>query len=337
MRRPFTDNPEKRVVREIWDTPVLRYLHLTYGTRYRYMGLPGVDLLDVRMWKDMIDEVVAFEPPDDSPDRRQAIIKLRQNLRIHGIPGVAYYGSLEEVVSLRRDFDGTPYSQKNVITLYNFDFCDEIASAIDTSDSKKKVLRFEAIRQVLRDQVDCYQKGGPNYFVFLLTIRNQIDAAKISKFLRRHLLAEAKEFRDACQKLAPLPMAGPLLGTYPWALKTFLFDLLSQNFNNPNLSAVFLPVVLYHGTQIKTLKGTIPSPMMHWFILCKFGSVESQGPELFPTPFLPTSSIVVSNDALAWKPQTGESRTRTGPPDPVQWLNDYGTEFLKDLSNHNAQ
>jgi hypothetical protein len=331
--KPFTDNPEKQVVRAQWDTPVLRYLNVQFGTRYRYMGLPGVDLLDIRLWRSMIDEVVAFEPPDDSADRRQSIVKLRRNLQMLNIQGVAYYGSLEEVVLRRRDFDGQAYAQNRVITLYNFDFCDEIGSSIETSEKNKKVLRFEAIRQVLRDQVECYRRGGPNYFVFMLTVRNQIDASKINRFLRKPLLAHAKEFRDKCQQESRLPERGPLIGTYPWALKTFLFDLLCQNFANPNLSAICLPFVLYQGTQVKSSEGRITSPMMHWVLVCKFDPPESQGPEVFPISFLPVSSVAVSNNALIWKPQTGEVKTRSGRPDSEEWLSDYGTEFLKGLSN----
>lgn len=334
MANTFTDNPDKGVVRESWDTPILRYLSTQYSIRYRYMGLPGVKLLDLRMWKDMIDEVVAFEPPDESADRRQAIVELRKNLQIYGFRGIAYYGSLEEVVLLKRDFEGTTYSQKDLITLYNFDFCDEIASPISTQTSGEKVLRFHAIRQVLRDQAECYrQTKRPNYFFLLLTIRNQIGAAKIKSFLNKQLLAQAKDFYDRCRVMEPLPTKGALLGNCPWALKTFLFDLLSQNFTNPNLSAIFLPVVFYLGTPVKTSQGQLESPMMHWVVLCKFGSDESHGTEILPQSFLPTSSVTVSNQKLIWKPLTGEARIRSDPPNSVQWLCDYGTQFLQDLSN----
>jgi len=131
----------------------------------------------------MIDEVIAFEPPDRGPDRRRSIVELRRNLKIMGIPGVAYFGNLEEVVTLGRDYDGQDYAQKRVVTLYNLDFCNEIASAIETREQGKRILRFEALRQVFRDQGECYRRvGGPNYFVFMLTIRNQIDAKKIRGF-----------------------------------------------------------------------------------------------------------------------------------------------------------
>jgi len=328
--RPFTDNPDKRVVREMWDTPILRFLHETYGARYRYMGLPGVDLIDIKLWKDMIDEVVAFEPPDKSDSRRDSIISLRRNLKLLDVPGTAYFGSLEEVVTLRKDFDGTPYSQEKLVTLYNFDFCDEISSAINTRQGGRKVLRFEAIRQVLHDQVNCYQgTAGPNYFLFMLTIRNQMDAAKLASFLKKPLLAEVKRFRDDCSQLNQLPARGPLIGSHFWGLKTFLYNLLCQYFVSPNLSAVLLPLVAYQGTRVSR---SLLSPMLHWIILCKFGSPENETPDLFPPAFLTRCSVRVKRSGLEWQAETGEHQTPSGLPNPVTLLRDHGSALLRELS-----
>ncbi len=169
----FGDSPGKRAVRELWNTPILKYLYQTYNMRFRYMGLPGVDLLDVKLWKDMIDEVIAFEirakpNPDDSLGRR-SITELRRNLQLLGIPGYAYFGSMEEVVILRTDYEGLEYKQDKFITLYNLDFCDEIGSKVDTAQAGKQLWRYEAIRQVLLDQQECYKRvGGPGLFLILL-------------------------------------------------------------------------------------------------------------------------------------------------------------------------
>ena len=174
MTSPFTDNPEKRVVREQWDTPLLEHLHNRHGVRYRYLGLPGTELIDVKLWRDMIDEVIAFEPLDENGYGRQAINALRQNMRKAGIPGRAYCGSFEEVVHLRRDCDGQDYDQGGLVTLYNLDFCDEISSPVSTQERGQRVWRFQAIRQVLRDQVEYFNEAGPpKHFILMLTVRNQ--------------------------------------------------------------------------------------------------------------------------------------------------------------------
>ncbi len=159
MAKPFHDNPDKITVREAWDTPLLQHLHQRYKIRYRYLGLPGVDLIDIQLWQSMIDEVIAFEPPSPppNPNPREAINLLRKNMRLRGIRGIAYWGSFEEVVMLRRDFDGQNYVQPKLITLYNLDFCDEITSKVETRRHGRRVWRFEAIRQILRDQAACYE------------------------------------------------------------------------------------------------------------------------------------------------------------------------------------
>jgi len=291
------------------------------------MGLPGVDLLDVKLWKNMIDEVIAFEPPDQGSDERASIIQLRRNMKLLGVPGIAYWGSFEEVVIRREDYEGQKYSQDKVVNLYNLDFCDEIASRIRTRKSGEKVWRFEAIRQVLRDHVECYKNtGGPNWFILMLTIRNQIDAKKIRQFLRSQLLAEAKEFKEKCEVQKPLPQDGSLTRSYAWAIKTFLFNFLCQKFANPNISALFFPQVLYTGT-------TISSPMLHWLILCRIAPQEAHAPEIFPDPYLACSSVSVKNNVqLVWAAQTGENVGGPQPPDSVRWLTDFGGEFLSGLS-----
>jgi len=96
----------------------------------------------------------------------------------------------------------------------------------------------------------------------------------------------------------------------------------------PNLSAVFFPVVLYQGTRVSR---NVPSPMLHWVILCRFGSVEKETPDLFPSSFLNSCSVRVRNGELQWKAQMGETQFKASSPNPVQWLGDHGQNLLKNL------
>jgi len=338
---PFTDNPQKCVVRELWDTPLLCYFHTRYGVRYRYFGLPGVDLIDVRLWRDMIDEVVAFEPPGSDGGRRAAIDALRSNMKKYGIRGTAYWGSFEEVVLLRKDYDGVDYRQNSVVTLYNLDFCDEISSPISTRERGRKVRRFEAIRHVLRDQVECFQReGGPQHFVLMLTVRSQINADKIKSFLTPGTMqGDAKRFREECSKILAIPDGrSPLVGTHSWALKTLLFNSLSSYFGNPNISAVFFPQLMYQGTKTRIPRAGggidyLASPMLHWLVLCRFGDMETPTASCFPLQYLWSASVEVDGraNALRWAPQTGEVAQGAGLPDSVAWLKRFGGSVLAGL------
>lgn len=321
----FQDSPNKKTVREDWNTPFLRYIHDRYNIKYRYMGFPGTDLIDVRLWKDMIEEVIAFELLSPEDDDRIWIKQLRLNLKKLGIPSVAYLGSFEEVVILGKDYEGQPYRQDKVITLYNLDFCDEISSSIETLEHERKVLRYEAIRAILREQKRCFQQiGGPSYFVILLTIRNQIEASKIRRSLSSssNLLAETSSYCLSCERTKPIPMSGPLMGTHAWSLKAFLYDTLIGYLKNPNISAVFFPIVKYYGGHSRG------SPMFHWMMFCKFGPEESANPNFYPARYLETvNSLCADRSGINIRCEPGEIQNNSQDLSPVGWFQQFESLF----------
>ena len=336
MAARFSDSLGKRAVRELWNTPLLTYLHGSYDVRYRYMGLPGVDLLDVRLWKDMIDEVVAFEvrarPNNNDPQGRRSITALRRNLRLLGIRGHAYFGPMEEVVILREDYDGTEYRQEQVVTLYNLDFCDEIGSRIATRREGRQVWRFEAIRQILRDQRECYRRvGGPSLFVMLLTIRDQIDAGRLRGFLAKDLYHDTQEYVEACNGQTPLPASGYVLGTHTWALKAFLHGIIRQYLSNPHISALFFPVVKYTGVPVRSRRGVLPSPMLHCMILCRFDDPQSPCPSFLPADYLRAATSVRAREdhTLVWEAEPGEPLAVQTNPASQDWLRPLEPLFLR--------
>ena len=327
----FRDSTAKKTVRERWNTPFLRYLHSEYGIRYRYMGLPGTDLADVRLWADMIEEVVAFELPSPGPDEKAWVKKLRSNMRRLGIPGVAFFGSFEEVVILRKDYDGQPYRQEKVITLYNLDFCDEISSKVETRESGKQLWRFEALRVILQDQRECYRlSGGPSRFIILLTVRNQIEATRINDFLNVGLLSETQKYCTTCQQIKRIPSHGPLIGTHAWALKAFLYNTLIRYFTAPNISALFFPLVKYTGTPIRLRGGKrLRSPMVHWMLLCKFEVPEAPAPSFCPPDFLEkVISLIATQTSIQIHPEPGEVANPNQPVSPVDWFQPFKSIFF---------
>ena len=339
MAKAFTDNPEKRVVRDRWNFPVLDFLHRTYGIKYRYFGLPGPDMLDVLEWKHMIDEVVAFQIPDQAGNLRASMEQLRRTMRLKSIRGNTYFGSFEDVVLRRQDNDGIRYVQNNVITLYNLDFCNEICSPIRTGGTDK-VVRFQAIRRIINDQSDCYAKlragsslkPPPSMFIMLLTVRNQISVANARKYLRNSV--RTKLFRAQCESLERLPPSGQLMGTHSWVLKALIYDMLCTYFGTPHISALFFPSVLYTGTPIvKADEAPVPSPMIHWMVLGNFADPSEAVPNLSPEDFLQKSSGLVSlqTQSIAWRAQSGE-QPDTGAIDPLKWLHAYGGDVRPGLN-----
>ena len=301
------------------------------------MGLPGIELLDLLLWRDWIDEVIAFEtrakPNPHDFDGRRNIRALRTKMREYGFSGHAYFGSMEEVVILRRDQDGTTYNQNDLVTLYNLDFCDEISSPVETPESGRQVWRFEAIRQILRDQEACHDpEAGAGYFLILLTVRNQIGVDKLSEYFAEPF-ADSRQYWDLCQTACPLPSEGFILGDHSWSLKTLIHDQLRKWFSNPNISALFFPVTKYSGTPINYGQNNeFPSPMLHMMVLCRFGDMEVSTPLFLPKHFLKTVSSVRARDdgILAWEPEPGEPVDMDELPDPEAWFVGHRENLITD-------
>lgn len=332
MPSSFRDSPAKQVVRREWNTPFLRYLHDKYGIRYRYMGFPGTALTDVRLWADMIEEIIAFELPSPGLDERAWVKQLRANLAKLQIPGVAYFGSFEEVVILRKDYDGQHYSQGKVITLYNLDFCNEIASRVSTREYGKQLWRFEALRVILQDQRECYRRAsGPSHFIILLTVRNQIEASQIRGFLGANLLSETQSYCSTCERINPIPLSGPLIGSHAWSLKAFLYNILTEYFTTPNISTLFFPFVKYIGTPIRLRGGKrLSSPMLHWMLLCKFGTPEYPTPSFYPSNFLgQVTSLIAEKTGIAIQAEPGELANSDQPLSPVNWFQPFEPIFFE--------
>jgi len=298
------------------------------------MGFPGSDLVDVRLWADMIEEVIAFELPcPDGPDKRTWVKEIRLKLRKLGVPGVVYFGPFEEVVILREDYEGQHYTQEKIITLYNLDFCDEIASKIETREYGTKLWRFEAIRQILHDQQECYkQNSSQSLFIILLTVRNQIGASRIANFLSNNLLSETQSYCLNCNGENPIPSDDtPLIGTHAWTLKAFLYNTLKTYFAQPNICALFFPIVKYEGTPIIRKKEgiSVRSPMLHWMFLCKFGESENPTPTFYPSMFLDqTVSLVADSAGITLLPEAGEVLNSDQSICPVEWFQPFEGFFF---------
>ena len=330
----FTASPAKRIVREIWNTPFLEYIHSKYGVKYRYFGLPGPNIEDVRLWRNMIEEVVAFELPPLGIGERSDLVQLRANLMKLKILHVVYCGSFEDVVIRREDMEGQKYEQDKLITLYNLDFCDEISSYVATKELGQKRLRYEAIRVILLDQKTCYLRRNDNqpcYFIILLTVRNQIEAERVIEYMSRDKpLEETYSYFLSCSKKPGIPPSGSLIGTHAWAIKALLYDCLMTDFKGHNIDSLLFPILKYRGRCIvKSGEPPIESPMFHWMLLCKFGSEENPSPRVYPHEFLKkvnSLSAVGSRIGISIEPE--EDRNRNQQIHPVRWFQQYESAFV---------
>src|SRR4030042_4585333 len=71
MGTEFRDHPRKKTIRVQWDTPLLKILHANWHADFFYCGLPGPQAIDIKLWRDMISRVIAFEVECPNGNRRR--------------------------------------------------------------------------------------------------------------------------------------------------------------------------------------------------------------------------------------------------------------------------
>ncbi len=57
----YQSSPQKDIVRDNFDLPLLLKFRASKGKKLKYFGMPGADCLDIQAWRDVLDEVVAVE------------------------------------------------------------------------------------------------------------------------------------------------------------------------------------------------------------------------------------------------------------------------------------
>ena len=144
------NSTNKQLIRTNWAKPILSYLKDSLNKKLFYLGLPDTEAYDVKEWLEYIDTVYAFQcrdyPKPSSPEQnREKVLELENTLRAYERKRQlttfdVFDGYIEEV--LLRVFDNSPtikeFTQQEVITLYNLDFCGQVTSPIEYKDRKGK-------------------------------------------------------------------------------------------------------------------------------------------------------------------------------------------------------
>ena len=266
MLGTFLDHPRKRVVREKWNSPILKQLYNIWGAKFLYFGLPGPEILDIKLWKNMIESVIAFEVTDDTKDNpRENFEQLNYNLTLLDLPHAVYHGNIEDVVLHKKDLDEKEFKVEKFITLYNLDFCKAITSKVPTGNSRK-CLKFEAIREIVSMQRTLYRKTGASKFVMLITVFEAFHRTEMDSFISRRDLAS--EIRDVVNRESIVKLSHSNLYRNTELLRLFMFDFLRRYFIKQKIKSFFLPAVKYLGK-------TPNSPMIHFCVICSMDSIES--------------------------------------------------------------
>lgn len=295
MSAGFADSPRKIVVRQLWNTPLLASVHQLLRSKYYYFGLPGKDIHDVKLWREMIRKVTAFEIENEQLDNPRAdIVTLNYNLSLLGIPYKVYCGFFENTLLTKKDDDNEEFICDDFVTLFNLDFCNSITGYIDTVEGSQ-CLRFAALREILSIQREIYRTSGSSRFVLLLTVHDHFHAKEMRNFIH-----EADKPQSVTHFLSRLPQPVQMRGVMQHStphLKAFVFATLRDYFRGFNVSSYFLPPVKYIGR-------TANSPMLHFTVLCKFSPENTRVPRETQkaNDFLSRSCYRATDDTLLVEP-----------------------------------
>ena len=245
------------------------------------MGLPSSQAEDLSHWIDFIKEVIAFQcreygKSSDSSQSRAEIENLEEFLRklererkLDNF--IVYDGYLEEVVL--RGYDNSPntikFEQNSLITLYNLDFCNDIASPIEYVDRHgkiNKVYKFDAIQKLLQIQQSLCSIS--NKFVFLLTIHCSYKGAELQDFLNNPPDKQIENYLSKYKTVKGYEKNARII-------RLFVCYQIHKYFPAYSFSHKILPVILYNG-----LNGT---PLLHFVILGTQSPATAGGAPIFQT------------------------------------------------------
>lgn len=259
-------NTERKFfLRDKWNKPLIKFLSKNVKDKLVYMGLPSPNGDDVNHWIEFIKVVIAFQcreysKPSDSTQSREDVEKLEEFLRALERESklesyVVYDGYLEEVVLKGRDNSpqSIHFEIQRFITLYNLDFCNDIASPIEFVDELgdlQTVFKFDAIKRLISIQKEISQVS--NRFLFLLTVHCNYNGKELENFLNNPPNETIKTFLAKYHCLKDVEKNSRIV-------RLFVVHLVHQHFLANDFSPKILPVIRY--------KGIKDTPLLHFVVL----------------------------------------------------------------------
>ena len=93
-RAGYKSSPDKDMVRDHFDLPLLKKFSDAKDKKLRYFGLPGADCRDIQAWRDVISEVVAVERFSPNLDEMEIFLdKYLSEIRYH-----THFGDVDDVI-----------------------------------------------------------------------------------------------------------------------------------------------------------------------------------------------------------------------------------------------
>lgn len=219
-----------------------------------YFGLPGIDLYDIAAWSDYIDQIIAFQcrdypNPSSITQSTKKVIEMEAGLQALERQGLIktfslYDGYIEEVILRGRDIKGNVFSQSDVVTIYNLDFCNNLTAALQVSDEKGSVhylYKSHAIKKILEIQRDIASSARPKKFIMFLTVHASYREKEMQIFQSQ---PESQYLTDYFNKIRRLTSEEKQIRL----LKAYILDITRRYFAHCSFSSYLLPPISYKGS-----------------------------------------------------------------------------------------
>ncbi len=252
----YMNHPSKRLIRNQWCKPLLRFIYEQLECKLTYLGLPAEEAHDVISWIDYIDYVIAFQcrsypEPSSVEQPRDVIIKLEEKLleleRQGKLSSFSLYdGYIEEVLIKGKDTIGREYIQDRTVMVYNLDFCNSIIDPIcyyDEDGTAKEAFKSEAIKKLLELQRAICSRTQNGKFVMFLTVHSNFIGTEVGRFLRQSQEPDLKSYLSKISRKSKLSRTNKMIRK----LKVYIYQLTKNFFCTSDFSPEFLPVIYYKG------------------------------------------------------------------------------------------
>ena len=245
----YTEHERKPVIRTQWCLPQIELLFRKVKKKLIYIGLPGIDALDVKSWLDYLDKVIAFQCSEykEGSTTKQVDVMVLDNyldeLERRGVlkPSIVYQGFMEDIVMGGLSERGQTYVQDDFLKIYNLDFCNNITTPRIIRNAKGKIeyhYKLQVIERLLDYQKLAAQANKGSRFIMYLTINSNIFNGDMSHIKDKEFLTYIKTINKLTKPEVKAVRQ----------MKAYCFHELIKIFNEKGFQAEFLPPIFYQGS-----------------------------------------------------------------------------------------
>ena len=190
----YYSSPDKNVLRDHFDLPLLRQLYERKGEPLSYFGLPGAEALDLKAWKELIGEVGAVERDAHNLGLLAQVL----DVQFPEIRFKTHFGEIDQVILRNRGWEQTVGGERYMphaancyegfvdgfVWRYDVVYLDYFGPFLPSGRQGGKAKRRAiALSRLLdRDRVDAWQP-----WVLLITVEAELYNQSARKTLRDYL------------------------------------------------------------------------------------------------------------------------------------------------------